>query len=226
MCMLAWRLLWSVPMLSCIDYTRPLRFIDCSFESNWHSDSSDALCHPYVVGLQCITPAQPGHGGELMVTNAANAYAALTTTATAAELISLQKPLVSELITSGLGAHSPPPKQSTQPEVVSSNRMPVLAPGAADPASASGQPPFIVRYMRLWLERGSQDANEPLDARTLAALDKWDAALEASPRIRMSLQPGQIVFVNNKTLLHNRKAFSTPEGTPPRHMVRVWLGDQ
>ncbi len=56
-------------------------------------------------------------------------------------------------------------------------------------------------------------------------LDALDAAIDRSPTVTLRLEPGQMVFLNNKTLLHNRKAFIDAPDVPKRHMVRVWLAD-
>ena len=43
-------------------------------------------------------------------------------------------------------------------------------------------------------------------------------------RIEFSLEPGQMLFVNNHWILHNRTAFEDhPEPERRRHYLRLWL---
>jgi hypothetical protein len=58
-----------------------------------------------------------------------------------------------------------------------------------------------------------------------AALDRFDALAEdAELRLDMAFQPGDMQFVHNHTVLHDRTAFEDwPEPERKRHLLRLWL---
>jgi hypothetical protein len=58
-----------------------------------------------------------------------------------------------------------------------------------------------------------------------AALAYFDAVAEDPAYVlEMELEPGDIQFVNNYTILHGRSAFiDGPEPATRRHLVRLWL---
>jgi alpha-ketoglutarate-dependent taurine dioxygenase len=81
------------------------------------------------------------------------------------------------------------------------------------------------RYLRYWIHSGHDKAGEPLTPAQARALEALEAVL-ARPEFRLEfpLRPGQMLFTNNRWLLHNRTAFqdySEPERK--RHLVRLWL---
>ena len=59
----------------------------------------------------------------------------------------------------------------------------------------------------------------------LAALDTFDSLAEDSTlRLDITFQPGDIQFVHNHTILHDRTAFvDWPEPERKRHLLRLWL---
>jgi alpha-ketoglutarate-dependent taurine dioxygenase len=99
------------------------------------------------------------------------------------------------------------------------------APTARFPVLDAEGDGLLVRYLRFWIHAGHDKAGEPLSAERLHALDVLDEVL-ARPelRIEFGLEPGQMLFVNNRWIFHNRTAFedhSEPERR--RHYVRLWL---
>jgi alpha-ketoglutarate-dependent taurine dioxygenase len=84
---------------------------------------------------------------------------------------------------------------------------------------------LVCRYLRYWIEAGHDKAGEPLTPDRVRALDALDAAAGAPDlRAEFALGPGQMLFVNNRWLLHNRTAFADhPEPDRRRHLVRLWL---
>ena len=64
-----------------------------------------------------------------------------------------------------------------------------------------------------------------LSAADIAALDCFDALAEdAELRLDMEFQPGDMQFVHNHTVLHDRTAFEDwPEPERKRHLLRLWL---
>jgi alpha-ketoglutarate-dependent taurine dioxygenase len=84
---------------------------------------------------------------------------------------------------------------------------------------------LLVRYLRFWIHAGHDKAGEPLSADRVRALDVLDGVL-ARPefRVEFGMEPGQMFFINNRWLFHNRTAFE--DHTEPqrrRHLVRLWL---
>jgi alpha-ketoglutarate-dependent taurine dioxygenase len=84
---------------------------------------------------------------------------------------------------------------------------------------------LLIRYLRYWIEVGHEKAGVPLTAGQLAALDALDR-VAGDPRLRaeFALRPGDMVFVNNRWVLHNRTAYEDhPEPDRRRHLLRLWL---
>ena len=88
-----------------------------------------------------------------------------------------------------------------------------------------GRPEPLFRYLRYWIEAGHEKAGEPLTAARREALDRLDEVLNRPLlRAEFSLEPGQVYFINNRWILHNRTAFEDhPEPERRRHLVRLWL---
>jgi alpha-ketoglutarate-dependent taurine dioxygenase len=81
------------------------------------------------------------------------------------------------------------------------------------------------RYLRYWIESGHEKIGQPLRDAQRRALDVLDAiAGDPSLRAEFALEPGDLFFINNRWILHNRTAFE--DHTEPalrRHLVRLWL---
>jgi alpha-ketoglutarate-dependent taurine dioxygenase len=84
---------------------------------------------------------------------------------------------------------------------------------------------LVIRYLRYWIETGHEKAGVPLTAEQQHALDVLDGVL-ADPELRAEfhLEPGDMFFINNRWIFHNRTAFEDdPEPERRRHLVRLWL---
>ena len=81
------------------------------------------------------------------------------------------------------------------------------------------------RYLRYWIHAGHEKAGEPLTPEQRRALDVLDGVLTRPElRIEFPLRPGQVLFTNNRWLLHSRTAFEDHlEPERRRHLVRLWL---
>jgi hypothetical protein len=68
------------------------------------------------------------------------------------------------------------------------------------------------------------EARQP-DAEDFAALDCFDSLAEDKElRLDITFQPGDIQFVHNHTILHDRTSFvDWPEPERKRHLLRLWL---
>jgi alpha-ketoglutarate-dependent taurine dioxygenase len=84
---------------------------------------------------------------------------------------------------------------------------------------------LLIRYLRYWIEVGHEKAEAPLTADQLHALDALDrVAGDPGLRAEFAMRPGDMLFVNNRWILHNRTAFE--DHTEPdrrRHLLRLWL---
>ncbi len=65
----------------------------------------------------------------------------------------------------------------------------------------------------------------PLTARQVRALDVLDEVLNRRElRVEFALKPGEMYFINNRWILHNRTAFEDhADPGRRRHLVRLWL---
>ena len=86
-----------------------------------------------------------------------------------------------------------------------------------------------VIYQRQYIDSAQRFADAPrLSAQQVEALDLLDA-LTNDPALHfaMELQPGDVQFVHNHALLHDRTAFvDWPEPTRRRHLLRLWLAPE
>jgi hypothetical protein len=82
------------------------------------------------------------------------------------------------------------------------------------------------RYVRTYVEAGEAAAGRPMGAAELAVLDRFE---EISKRrelmLQFTLQPGDMYFINNYTILHARTAFDDGDAREDqrRHLLRLWL---
>lgn len=85
---------------------------------------------------------------------------------------------------------------------------------------------LTVHYQRQYVDSAQRFADAPrLTAVQIEALDLFDRlADDPSLHFRMRLEPGDLQFVYNHTLLHDRTAFEDwPEPDRRRHLLRLWL---
>ncbi|MCB9879916.1 MAG: TauD/TfdA family dioxygenase [Planctomycetes bacterium] len=173
-------------------------------ETCFHTDSSAVGVVPDFVGLLCEEPS--AQGGDSLVANALRALDALRAEHPAAVAL-LEQPWVRDVVTPGV--------EKTTANLLQ-NRFPVFAP-CDEPGGV------LFRYMRYWIEVGQQKAGAPLsDARRLA-LDLLDEALTRDDHVlRFRLERGDVLWVNNRILAHNRTAYrDTPDNV--RRLQRMWV---
>jgi alpha-ketoglutarate-dependent taurine dioxygenase len=84
---------------------------------------------------------------------------------------------------------------------------------------------LTARYLRYWIEAGHEKAGAPLTAIQTAAMDALDrVARQPELRAEFALLPGDMFFINNRWILHNRTGFEDhPEPERRRHLIRLWL---
>jgi hypothetical protein len=89
-----------------------------------------------------------------------------------------------------------------------------------------GEQGLTVFYQRQYFDSAQRFADAPrLTALDVEALDAFDA-LANDPRLNFSMRlaPGDMQFVHNHNLLHDRTAFEDwPEPSRRRHLLRLWL---
>lgn len=82
-----------------------------------------------------------------------------------------------------------------------------------------------INYLRSYIEMAAEELNTPLSPQQVAALDLVDEiAMDERFALRFITRPGDAVFFNNLTVLHNRTAFEDSEvEAEKRHFLRLWL---
>jgi Taurine catabolism dioxygenase TauD, TfdA family len=81
-------------------------------------------------------------------------------------------------------------------------------------------------YQRQYFESARRFTGvPPLSAQQIQALDLFDElANDPALNLMMELQPGDMQFVHNHTILHDRTAFEDfPEAERKRHLLRLWV---
>jgi hypothetical protein len=82
-----------------------------------------------------------------------------------------------------------------------------------------------VNYLRSYIEMAAVEMQVPLSEAQLAALDLVDEiAHDDRFALKFITRPGEAVFFNNLTVLHNRTAFEDSAiAAEKRHFLRLWL---
>jgi hypothetical protein len=177
------------------------RFSVTSAESSFHTDNSFGATVLDCVGLLCLHEAKSG-GLSQVVSGWAVYHGLLTENPDTIE--ELGRPFHFDR-RGGV-------RQGESPTV----RYPILRRHGDD---------LLFRYLRYWIEAGHQKANEPLTPVQTRALDRLDGWLgRRELRAEFLMRRGEMFFMNNRWLLHNRTAFEDhDEPERRRHYVRLWL---
>jgi alpha-ketoglutarate-dependent taurine dioxygenase len=177
------------------------RFSVTNVESTFHTDNSFGVEGLDYVGLLCVKTAKAG--GLSQVVSAYAVHDELRAKHPHA-LATLYKPFHVDR-RGGLRPGDPP-----------TVRFPIMHWDGQD---------LTCRYLRYWIEVGHEKAAEPLTPVQVHALDVLDRVLgDADLRVEFNLKPGDMFFLNNRWILHNRTGFEDhPEPELRRHYVRLWL---
>jgi alpha-ketoglutarate-dependent taurine dioxygenase len=101
-----------------------------------------------------------------------------------------------------------------------------------EPVTPYRMPVFAVRegrvscrYQRAGIAAGQRELGVPLTQTELEALDLFDAIAKAPEnRLAFNLERGDMLVINNYTVMHARTRFiEHPEPERRRHLVRLWL---
>jgi alpha-ketoglutarate-dependent taurine dioxygenase len=183
------------------DVAQGARFSVTRYESSFHTDNSFGETVLDYVGLLCLKTARSGGVSQVV------------SGLTAVEVLRREHPEALETL--GRPFHVDRRGGVREGE----------APTVLRPAIERRGPEPLFRYLRYWIEAGHEKAGEPLSPAQREALDRLDEVLNRPAlRAEFSLEPGQVYFVNNRWILHNRTAFEDdPEPERRRHLVRLWL---
>jgi hypothetical protein len=82
-----------------------------------------------------------------------------------------------------------------------------------------------INYLRSYIEMAAEELKTPLSPQQVAALDLVDEiSMDERIALKFITRPGDAVFFNNLTVLHNRTAFEDSEvEAEKRHFLRLWL---
>jgi alpha-ketoglutarate-dependent taurine dioxygenase len=182
------------------DLARGARFSVTNYESSFHTDNSFGDAVVDYVGLLCLRAARAGGLSQVVSGHAV------------CECLRREAPDVLEVLSRPFHVDR---RGGIRQGEAPTARFPVIA-------DAGG---LVFRYLRYWIEAGHAKAGEPLTAEQVRALNVLDSVL-ARPELRaeFALEPGDMFFINNRWMLHNRTAFEDhPESERRRHLVRLWL---
>ena len=170
------------------------RIYQTNARQSFHTDSTD------VVGLLCLAPALKG--GASLLASAETVFA---------EVERRHPELAVRLF-----------------DPVATDRRGEVPPGADPwfeiPVLNRYDGHLTVMYQRQYIDSAERFAGAPqLDAEMIAALDLFDDVLnEPDIHLSMELAAGDMQFVHNHALLHDREGF-VDDPARPRHLLRLWL---
>jgi len=186
-----------------LDYTKEaIPVSKTKAETGYHTDSTAKHYFPDIIGLLCLQPAKSG--GESLITNAANLL----------HYITKEHPELKDLLHQSWCRDVITPGTVNNTEAILANDIPIYQ------YDADGG--VIFRYMRYWIESALVKLGREIPSeltRSLDIIDNYFAAPEHAMCFR--LERGDMLFVNNRFLCHNRTAFE--DGEKPRVYVRAWI---
>ena len=177
------------------------RFSVTNAESSFHNDNSFGELLPDLVGLLCLHTAKSGGRSQLI-----SGYA-----------------LHNELL------ENHPDVLETLYQLFCFDRRGQFQAGESPtsefPIFHWSEDELTLRYLYYYIQIGHERAGKRLTTDQKEALEVVERLLcRADFRVEFNLQPGQMLFTNNRWILHNRTAFE--DYTDPerrRHYVRLWL---
>jgi hypothetical protein len=176
------------------------RFSVTNAESTFHTDNSFGSTTDYI-GLLCLNTAKSG--GESQIVSGC----------TVEQELLAQHPDVWEILRQPFHVDR---RGGLRPGEEPTVRVPVFAGRGRD---------LLIRYLRYWIEVGHEKVGRPLTPEQVHALDLLDqVANQQRLRVEFTLRPGEMLFVNNRWILHNRTGFEDwTEPERKRHYVRLWV---
>ncbi|NRB65376.1 MAG: TauD/TfdA family dioxygenase [Saprospiraceae bacterium] len=180
-----------------LESTNPnVRIYQTKERQTFHTDSTD------VVGLLCLQPAQ--EGGRSLLVSADTVYNEMLR----------QRPDLLQLLCQPIATD----RRGEVPEG--------MEPFLRIPVFTHYQGRVTIFYQRQYIESAQRFAEAPrLTAQHVEALNLFDAICnDPSIHLTMMLEKGDMQFVYNHAMLHDRTAFvDWPEPDRRRHLLRLWL---
>jgi alpha-ketoglutarate-dependent taurine dioxygenase len=177
------------------------RFSVTNAESSFHTDNSFGAGVADYVGLLCIQPAKSGGSSQVV-----SGYSVHN------ELLARHRELLEVLY---------------QPFHIDRRGgvLPGEGPTTHRPVLCWEEGGLVYRYLRYWIESGHEKIGQPLRLDQREALDALDeVANDPALRVEFALKQGDLFFINNRWILHNRTAFEDDSSAEKRrHLVRLWL---
>ena len=177
------------------------RFSVTNAESSFHNDNSFGEALPDLVGLLCLHTAKSGGRSQLI-----SGYS-----------------LHNELL------ENHPDILQTLYQLFCFDRRGQFQTGESPtsqfPIFQWVEGELTLRYLYYYIQVGHERAGKALTADQKRGLEIVEGLLRrADFRVEFNLQPGQMLFTNNRWILHNRTAFEDyPDPENRRHYVRLWL---
>lgn len=183
------------------DVTEGARFSRTRAESSFHTDGAFNPEAPDLVALLCLAVAR--RGGESQLISAFALHNELLTHHSAA-LATLYRPFLFDR----RGQFAAGEREVTE--------TPLFAWDGRE---------LRLRYLHYYIQVGHERAGQPPTPDQQRALAAIEALLTREDlRVTFTLEPGQMLFANNRWILHNRTAFEDFEDPERRrHYVRLWL---
>lgn len=173
-----------------------VRIYQTSERQTFHTDSSDA------VGLLCLQKAKAG--GESLLVSASTIFNEMHT----------QRPDLLELLMQPIATD----RRGEVPEG--------MLPYLLIPVFSFHEGYLTVFYQRQYIESAQRFEDAPrLSSKHIEALDMFDGlANDPNLNLSMTLEPGDMQFVYNHALLHDRTSFDDwDDPIKKRHLLRLWL---
>jgi alpha-ketoglutarate-dependent taurine dioxygenase len=186
-------------VLDATDSEATPRLFRSNLELRPHTDNAA------IVLLACWNPARSG--GETILTSALTVH----------DEIRRKRPDLLECLYRGFHCHRRG-EQGQHQEPVTPYRVPVFS---------WREGLLSCRYQRALIAAGHREIGVSLSQSEVEALDLFDE-VAAAPQNRLvfALERGDVLVLNNYTVLHARTRFvEHPEATRRRHLLRIWLDE-
>jgi hypothetical protein len=172
--------------------------------TGYHTDSTAKEYLPDVVGLLCLHPAV--HGGDTLLANSADLYNHLQKNFSSS-LKEMEYPIMRDIITPG---------SANDVKAIFNNSFPIFS---------FPKEGFTFRYMRYWIEIAFSKTGQKPNSDLIKGLDATDAFFsEKKNNVQFRMERGDILFINNRFLCHNRTSFLDDEcRKEKRTLVRTWI---
>ncbi len=183
------------------DVSQGARFSVTNAESSFHTDGAFNPQAPDIVGLLCLQTAKSGGQSQLI--------SAIT--------------LHNELL-----QHHPDALEMLYQSFYFDRRGQFREgeqPISETPIFRWDGQELVFKYIYYYIQVGHEAMDRPLMPEQEKALEALESLMRCEDlQVKFSLQPGQVLFTNNRWILHNRTAFEDyVELEKRRHYVRLWL---